>query len=83
MFFRTIFNMSAIDKAQLYEDEKINTKLLLGKLNSIFDNFGIQIKKNQTGDNNNRKYYYKLEPLKFLPKKYKDYFNFLYKSIYA
>ena len=85
--FRTLFNTSKIDKAELYDNEniekKISTKLLLGKLNSIFDNFGIQIKKNQTGDNNNRKYYYKLEPLKFLPKKYKDYFNFLYKSIYA
>jgi hypothetical protein len=68
---------------QLYENEKINTKLLLGRINSIFDNFGIQIKSVKTRDNNIRKYYYKLEPLKFLPKKYKEYFNLLYKSIYV
>ena len=37
----------------------------------------------KTGDNNNRKYYYKLEPLNFMPKKYIDYFKLLYKSIYV
>ncbi len=85
--FRTLFNTNKIDKTELCDDKnietKINTKLLLGKINSIFDNFGIQIKKIQTGNNNNRKYYYKLEPLNFMPKKYIDYFKLLYKSIYV
>ena len=85
--FRTLFNTNKIDKAELYDDEnierKISTKLLLGKINSIFDNFGIQMKSFKTGDNNNRKYYYKLEPLNFMPKKYIDYFKLLYKSIYV
>jgi hypothetical protein len=80
--FRMTFNMGKLDKQQLYEDNEVNTKLLLGKLNGILDNFGICMKKFQTGDNNNRKYFYKLEPLKFLPKKYIEYFNFMYKSVY-
>jgi hypothetical protein len=80
--FRMTFNMGRIDKQQLYEDGKVNTKLLLGKLNGILDNFGIQMKSFKSGDNDNRKYYYKLEPLNFLPKKYIEYFNFMYKSIY-
>ena len=54
----------------------------MGKLNGIFDDFGICMKKFQSGKNNNRKYYYKLEPLNFLPKKYIEYFNYLYKSAY-
>jgi hypothetical protein len=79
--FRTLFNTNKIDKTELYDDEnietKINTKLLLGKINSIFDNFGIQMKSFKTGDNNNRKYYYKLKPLHFMPKKYIDYFKLI------
>jgi hypothetical protein len=84
MTFRMTFNMGKIDKQQLYEDGngKVNTKLLLGKLNGVLDNFGIQMKSFKSGDNDNRKYYYKLEPLKYLPKKYIEYFNFMYKSIY-
>jgi hypothetical protein len=81
--FRTIYSMGKIDKLQFYEDGKINTKLLLGKLNSIFDNFGVQIKNHQCYNNGERDYYYKLESIKILPKKYRDYFNFMYKSIYS
>jgi len=80
--FRATFNMGKFDKNQLYEENNVNTKLLLGKLNTIMDDFGVCIKKVQTGDNNNRKYYYKLEPLNYLPKKYIQYFNFMYKSVY-
>ena len=80
--FRITFNTNKIDKQQLYEDNKVNTKLLLGKLNGILDNYGIQMKSFKIGNNDNRKYYYKLEPLKFLPKKYIEYFKFMYKSVY-
>jgi hypothetical protein len=80
--FRITFNMGKLDKQQFYENKKVNTKLLLGKLNGILDNFGIQMKSIKEGNNDNRKYYYKLEPLKFLPKKYIEYFNFMYKSVY-
>ena len=80
--FRITFSMGKLDRQQLYEDNKVNTKLLLGKLNGILDNFGICMKLFQTGDNNNRKNYYKLEPLKFLPKKYIEYFKYMYKSVY-
>ena len=80
--FRTIYSMGKIDKSQFYNGKDINTKLLLGKLNSIFDNFGVNLKSYKNGNNDNRTYYYKLEPIKILPKKYKDYFNFMYKSIY-
>ena len=81
--FRTVYSMGKIDKLQFYDDKKINTKLLLGKLNSIFDNFGVSLKYHKSGDYDKRIFYYKLEPIKILPKKYKDYFNFLYKSIYS
>jgi hypothetical protein len=81
-YFRTIYSMGKIDKSQFYNDKVINTKLLLGKINSIFDNFGVNLKHHKYYDNNKRDYYYKLEPIKILPKKYKDYFNFMYKSIY-
>jgi hypothetical protein len=80
--FKITFNMGGIDKQQLYKDEEVNTKLLLGKLNGILDNFGIYMKTIKNGNNDHRKYYYKLEPLKFLPKKYIEYFRFMYKSVY-
>lgn len=80
--FRITFNTNKIDRQQFYEDNKVNTKLLLGKLNGIFDDFGICMKSIKSGDNDNRKYYYKLEPLNFLPKKYIEYFKYLYKSVY-
>ena len=73
--FRTTFNMNKFDKTLLYtKDDTINTKLLLGKLNSIFDNFGVCMKLIKTGDNDNRQNFYILEPIKILPKKYKDFF---------
>ena len=80
--FRMTFNMGKLDKQQFYDNKEVNTKLLLGKLNGILDNFGIQMKLFQTGNNDNRKNYYKLEPLKYLPKKYIEYFKFMYKSVY-
>ena len=82
--FRTTFNMNKFDKTILYtKDDTINTKLLLGKLNTIFDNFGVCLKLKQTGDIDNRQNFYILEPINILPKKYKDYFYFMYKSIYT
>jgi hypothetical protein len=80
--FRITFNTSKLDKSQFYKDNEINTKLLLAKINGILDNFGVSLKLYKKGDNNYRQYYYKLECLNFMPKKYKDYFNFLYKSVY-
>ena len=80
--FRATFNIGKFDKNQLYNEDGVNTKLLLGKLNTILDDFGVSIKKIQTGNNNNRYYFYKLEPLKYLPKKYIQYFKFMYKSVY-
>jgi hypothetical protein len=82
--FRTTFNMNKFDKTLLYNnDNNVNTKLLLGKLNTIFDNFGVCLKLIKTGDNDNRQNFYILEPINILPKKYKDYFYFMYKSIYS
>ncbi len=52
--FRTTFNTSKLDKNKLYgDDKKVNTKLLLGKLNTIFDDFGIQLKYSQKNLNRN------------------------------
>jgi hypothetical protein len=82
--FRTTFNMNKFDKTLLYTKEStVNIKLLLGKLNTIFDNFGVYMKLIKKGNNDNRQNFYILEPIKILPKKYKDFFNFMYKSIYS
>ncbi len=74
--------MNKFDKTILYTTDNtiINTNLLLGKLNTIFDNFGVCLKLIKMGDNNNRQNFYILEPINILPKKYKDYFYFMYKS---
>ena len=67
------FNMTKFDKQQIYENNNINTKLL-------FDNFGFNLKYNKTGKNDNRKFYYSLEPLKILPKTYINFYKSLCKK---
>jgi hypothetical protein len=67
--------MGKIDKTQICADD--NIKFLLGKINNIFDNFRVNLRSHKSGDNN-RVYYYKLEPLDFLPKIYIEYFNYIY-----
>jgi hypothetical protein len=67
--------MGKFDKNQLYNEDDINTKLLLGKLNTILGDFGVSIKSCKEGNNDNRKYFYKLELLKYLPKNISNILN--------